>query len=351
MRSDKHIVLFTPGFPGDESETFCLPPVQNYALCLAASGVAVTVVSLHYPFHSNSYKWNGIQVMALGGANVGYPKRLGLWKRAASALKQIHQKDPITTLHSFWFSECALIGNYFSRKSGVDHVITLMGQDVLSSNKFNHMIGKSRAKIVAVSEYQINMGLTRFKDPDAIISWEVSPEDAKLVKAVDKDIDVIGIGSLIDLKNYPLFLQVLRRLLDQIPGLKAVIVGDGIARGSIKKLISELGLRDCVKLLREQPREVVFEYLSRSKVLLHTSLYESQGYIFNEARLAGLPIVSTPVGIAREDEAWKVGREEKELADAIHYFLSNPVTPQSRMQKTMEDVVEAYLEVYFGDRR
>src|SRR5690606_36206684 len=167
MKSNKHILLFTPGFPVDETDGNCLPTVQNYARELAESRkVDVTVLALHYPFKTNVYSWNGIKVIALGGANRKYPSRFFLWNKAMKALKKIHGQKPIDAIHSFWMHECGMLGNRFARKHKITQVITLMGQDMKPPNRFVRFINQEYATIVALSSFQPQLSETGIRKPD-----------------------------------------------------------------------------------------------------------------------------------------------------------------------------------------
>ena len=53
---NKTIVILTPGFASDESDTSCIPALQDYVLALQQSfpGLRIVVLAFQYP-----YKWDG----------------------------------------------------------------------------------------------------------------------------------------------------------------------------------------------------------------------------------------------------------------------------------------------------
>lgn len=347
MKTNKHILLFTPGFPTDESDGNCLPTVQNYARELAESGeVYVTVLSLHYPFESRSYVWNGINVVALGGANRKYPSRFFLWNKAMKALKEIHEQKPIDVIHSFWMHECGMLGNRFARKYNIKQVITLMGQDMKPPNRFVRFVNQDRVKIVALSDFKPQLSETGIREPDTVIPFGLPEREKQWVKSVPKTIDVLGVGSFIHLKNYEQFIRVIALLKKGNPEIDAEIIGDGVERKKLNELIDKLGLNSNVKLIGHLPRNMVYEKMSQARVFLHTSDYETQGYVFNEALLAELPIVSKRVGIASEQPYWKIGNTDEELVDQVQSLLNDPIEIPIHANLGMSQTVKAYLELY-----
>ena len=347
MKSNKHILLFTPGFPTDEGDGNCLPTVQNYVRELAESGkVNMTVLSLHYPFESRSYVWNRINVIALGGANRRYPSRFLLWNKAMKALNKIHEEKPIDVIHSFWMHECGMLGSRFARKYKIKQVITLMGQDMKPPNRFVRFVNQDSATLVSLSNFQPQLMETGIRQPDEIIPFGLPEREKQWVKSVPKTIDVLGVGSLIHLKNYEQFIRVIALLKKDNPEMRAEVIGDGVERKKLTELIDKLGLKENVKFIGHLPRNMVYEKMNQARVFLHTSDYETQGYVFNEALLTGLPIVSKRVGVASEQPYWKLGNTDEELAEHVQYFLSNTIEIPTKAQIGMNQTVKQYLKLY-----
>ena len=59
-----------------------------------------------------------------------------------------------------------------------------------------------------------------------------------------RDLDILGAGALIPLKQYDVFTDIVASLKLQLPGIKAVHCGEGAERENIKKLIESFGLTD-----------------------------------------------------------------------------------------------------------
>ena len=108
-----------------------------------------------------------------------------------------------------------------------------------------------------------------------------------------------------------------------------------------------LGLERNVTFDGRLSRERVFELMARSRVLLHTSRFESFGLVFAEALACGARIVSRAVGIAEPSAHWALGSEAGEMAAAVEKFLALPDrTPQ--LAYPLERTVGAYRDLYAG---
>jgi len=79
-----------------------------------------------------------------------------------------------------------------------------------------------------------------------------------------------------------------------------VIVGSGSMEASLSNLAQNLGIDKKVLFLGWRDADDLAHIRASSDVFLSTSLYEGYGLSLIEASRAGLPIVSTDVGIAPE---------------------------------------------------
>lgn len=343
MQSNKKILLFTPGFAADEQDDSCIPPLQAFALMLKRYA-EVEILTLHYPFEQKTYLWKGIKVHALGGANCSYPGRLYYWKRAWQALKMIHKSFPFNILHSFWLHECALIGSYFSRIYKIPHCVTLMGQDVLPGNYFRHFIFIRQAVCLSVRQkIHFEKQYNRAK-AFQVIPFGVEREIVQQLLPVH--FDIIGAASLIPLKQWPLFLETVSLIKDHFPELRVLVIGDGVLRKEIGQWALRLNLRGNVYLAGHLPRHKVLKKMASGRILLHTSSYESQGYVFNEALASGMCIVSTPVGISKEQVYWKIGSSKETLAEHCIAFLDQTPNREMRQPFLIDKTVTQYLHLY-----
>ncbi|MGZ9148730.1 MAG: glycosyltransferase, partial [Candidatus Deferrimicrobiaceae bacterium] len=106
--------------------------------------------------------------------------------------------------------------------------------------------------------------------------------------------DVVFVGRLAPIKQVDLLLRALAVVKKEIPGIRAVIVGDGPLRQELETLAAALGLGDAVEFAGQ--RADVSSVLGRSRVFVLTSKTEGLSLALMEAMMAGLPAVVSDVG-------------------------------------------------------
>jgi glycosyltransferase involved in cell wall biosynthesis len=114
---------------------------------------------------------------------------------------------------------------------------------------------------------------------------------------------ILCVARLTKEKNITLALQAFAKVLPQSKGAGLVVVGDGPERAQLEDLAKRLKIFENVAFVGWQ--EQMASYYQTSTIFLQTSDFEGYGLALVEAGLAGLPAVSTPVGLAKELEAQK----------------------------------------------
>ncbi|MEM7103599.1 MAG: glycosyltransferase [Bacteroidota bacterium] len=346
-QDERHILWLTPGFPVDESDTRCIPPLQSLAIGLRdCSGVRLTIISLHYPFEKKRYLWNDIPVHACGASNRPLVLRLPIWKKVIDIAKAINKEHPIDQIHSFWLSECAWLGQKLHHRFSKPHLVTLMGQEGLKGNVYEPWIHLEKLKIAAISPYQFALFEKRKKrKPDHIIPWGIDRENLPLLGNAEREIDILGVGSLIALKDFKTFIRIVANMKKEKPDLKCALVGDGVEKKELEKMANDLGLADCLKFHGLVSREMVFRLMAKSRCLLHPSQYESFGMVFLEALASGMHIVSREIGIARKMDQWTIGDNLEELEAGVKKILGK-TNQSSVILFDQESTVKTYVDLY-----
>lgn len=350
MKHVEHICILTPGFPAHAQDDTCMPYLQDYLRNLQEihPETRISVISFQYPFSRRRYTWQGMDVYPLGGRNSRLRKPL-TWRRAMRTFQALHRAHPVTVLHSFWLQEATRLGQRMSRESGVPLVATIMGQDAFPKNRHLRRLDFTRMQVTALSERSADAFRQSTGHPvDAILpfalhtplAWQDTHPDP------ERPIDIIGVGSLIRLKKYDRFLRVLRLLVDHRPQLRAVLIGDGPERRRLQAMARALDIADNLEFLGNLPRADVLAHMARAKVLLHPSLSEGHGYVFDEALSRGLHIVSNAAGLASPLDKWALHPDAIRQADAVAHFLDQPVDFQPRILRTAESSVHGFGEVY-----
>jgi hypothetical protein len=102
MKTGRNILLLIPGFPKDENDFLCTPPVQDFLLKYKEihPQTKFSVIAFQYPYEKRNYNWKGIKVYALGGNNSAI-RKLYIWKEAIKKAKNIHKEFPFHLIHSW----------------------------------------------------------------------------------------------------------------------------------------------------------------------------------------------------------------------------------------------------------
>jgi len=345
MNSTKHILFLVPGFPADENDFNCIPPLQEFLLKFKSAypSARISVIAFQYPYRNTEYFWNGINIFPTAGKNKVYMKPLA-WLRAIKAAKNLNKENRIDVIHSLWLGECAMIGNLLAKKFNCEHICTLMGQDVKSSNRYLRSSKNARIKIIALSQNQSAqfLQLTNRK-VDEIIHWGIDDQN---FENTERDIDLLAVGSLIPLKNYSLFIRLVTELKITYPSLKCKLVGTGPELAALKNMANGKGVGENIEFTGLLSRQEIFKLMQKSKIFVHPSKFEGSGFVFAEALVNGMNIVSFNVGYAQEHPKWFIAKDEKEFIQMTKNLLNksldyNPVNPFP-----LVETVERYAVIY-----
>ena len=104
-------------------------------------------------------------------------------------------------------------------------------------------------------------------------------------------------------KNLSMALRVLALVRERYPSTGLVIAGSGSEEKVLKSLVEKLGLAGFVEFVGWQSE--LASFYKTANAFIQTSFYEGYGLALVEAGLSGLPVVTTPVGIATELENGK----------------------------------------------
>jgi 1,2-diacylglycerol 3-alpha-glucosyltransferase len=350
MKSKINVVVLTPGFAADESDSAALPYLQSFLKKLHSfnNEVNIHIVSFYYPFLNRNYIWNGIQVYAAGGTSKKYLK-IFLWIRILNYLFRLRKGNKIDIIHSFWLTETTLIGLIFRLFTGVPIISTAMGQDIKKQNRYLWFIRFFKFDLVTLSDFQATFLRGIFKtNLRQVIPFGIDMTYFRQ-KGVERTIDIIAVGSLNKIKNYSQFTEIVSSIVKDFPGLICGIVGEGNEKENIEKTILKYGLEKQIILFGQLAYENVIEKMEESKILLHTSEFEGQSLVITEALAAGAYIVCYPVGIVWNKKIKKVrtGLTMKDLEQHIRDILSEEKPDYSQEILALNDeTCSEYVKIY-----
>jgi glycosyltransferase involved in cell wall biosynthesis len=145
---------------------------------------------------------------------------------------------------------------------------------------------------------------------------------------------VVSVRRMAPRMGLPELVRAVACLRRDHPGLRLVLVGDGILRPTIEAEIARLGVGEAVTLAgRVDDEALVRHYQAADLFALPTQAYEGFGMVTLEALACGTPVVGTPAGatpeILRPLDPDLVSRDSSQeaIADALRRWLAADLAP------------------------
>jgi glycosyltransferase involved in cell wall biosynthesis len=201
---------------------------------------------------------------------------------------------------------------------------------------------------IAVSQFTadrvVRLGLK--KRPIEVVPNGIDYELIRTIPPQGEESDIIYMGRLIGHKNVSTLLAAVRLLVNELPYLRCLIVGDGPDRESLERYSSELGLDGNVTFLGFIPdQRDLFALMKRSRVFVFPSTREGFGRSVMEAQACGLPAVvvkapdsASPTLIRHGRNGLLCENDARSLAATLADLLGNP---SRRQQMATEALAEA----------
>jgi glycosyltransferase involved in cell wall biosynthesis len=322
------LLILTPGFPVDETDTTCLPLQQSLIRVLHEMypQLDIHVVSLDYPYRKEPYRWHDLHITSFGSKRRGPLFNMLRHHKINKRLRSIASEKKLIGILSFWCTGPALAGKKLAAKTNIPHYCWIPGRDAEKKNKYIRSVRPDANELIALSdfiadEFEKNHGIR----PAHLVTPGIDPRSFARHDAV-KDIDLLAVGSLIPLKRYSVFLNVVAALKKQLPGIKAVLAGKGPEKERLEALIRQYGLENNITLTGELPHPEALQLMQRAKVFLHPSSYEGFGVVCLEALYSRARVISFCRPMKMEIKNWHIVSSEQEMiATTLQLLVQHPV--------------------------
>jgi glycosyltransferase involved in cell wall biosynthesis len=178
---------------------------------------------------------------------------------------------------------------------------------------------------------------------------------------------VVLVARLVPVKDVTTFVRGVAILRQRIPGVQAVVVGDGTERTGLEALARELGLDDTVAFWGW--RADIENVYAAADVVALTSLNEGSPVTLIEAMSCGRPVVATRVGgvpdVVADGESGLLvpPRDPEALANALAALLRDPglrarygdaaraVAPRFTKERLIADMERLYNQLLLESQR
>jgi glycosyltransferase involved in cell wall biosynthesis len=344
------LYIFTPGFAANEADTTCVPFLQQFCLSLknVASDCTIVVFAFQYPFAPGSYQWNGINIIAFGGKNTKGISRIALWLKVILKFRALQKNFHVVGIFSIWLTECALIGKALASWYAIKHYTWIVGQDARATNKYVRWLRPNPKTLVAFSKFisaqmEANFGLL----PMHIIRNGVNTQIFAPIKTAGRQINVMGAGSLIPLKNYERFIEIIRRVNLKVPVGQVVIAGDGPEKKNLNSFIAEKQVQGNIELTGNVAHADVLALMNNSRIFLHTSQYDSNATVLHEALCAGCTVISTcPIDPSTATNFFLLKTDDKIVDKIIQLLSTENKDYKSVVLNTMDNSAKQISELF-----
>lgn len=348
-RKKETLIILSPGFPSDEAESTCLPAHQVFIKALNKNFPALNIIilSFHYPYVAKTYQWYNNTVAAFNGRGKRKLHRIILWLRVWRKLHELKKHNHIVGLFSFWCNECAFTGTYFVKLFKLKHFCWITGQDAKKENYLVKLIRPKSGELVAMSDFLAQ----EFYKNHHIKPLHIIPNGIDVTlfdpEKFSRSIDVLAAGSLIRLKQYDIFIEVVKALTKHIPGLYSILCGAGPERESLQQQVETNNLSNHLFLSGEKPHSQVLHLMQQAKIFLHTSSYEGFSTVCLEALYAGAQVISFCKPMYNNIDNWHIVTTKEEMIYKALQLLQNAGTAYTPvLAYSMDESAKAVMNLF-----
>lgn len=348
MQPEKDILLITPGFASDENDTSCIPFLQDFVFALqkATGPEHIRIIATQYPYTKKPYVWHGVEVIPL--FTTGKMRWIRAWKffRAMRRVERLCRGGNFI-IHSFWLNEATYMGSLLAKKFHTRLIASIMGQDARADNHYLYTLPFHRIEVLAFNRQMSELFRYAVKRPVRHVI-PLAVHRITVPQNTARDIDLLYATAFSPLKRPSLFIEVLRMLRNENPNIRAVMCGNGVLIPEINSLILKYRLEKNITLTGALPREEVLAYMMHSKILLHTSEFESQSTVMEEALASGMHVLCFDIGRNNEAKRITVCNDVNAMIQRAFEILHATPDYTPEQLRTTEDTIPQYLEIYRG---
>ena len=228
---------------------------------------------------------------------------------------------------------------------------------------------KSADAVVVSSklEYEdaVEFGIKKNKLHVIPMGIDVNEYINKPVRPNKNTINILFVGRIARVRRIELLLQAVAKL--PIRFYLTLVGGEektsSLSRSGyldeLKKLCKNLNINDRVTFIGPVAQDELSNWYSKGDIFVYSSLYENFGQPILEAAAAGLPIVSTPVGVAKEiitenETGFLFNGKSQDLADRITQLadhnlrkkMGNALKKKVRNHYGWQEIIDQYMNVY-----
>ncbi|MBC8283599.1 MAG: glycosyltransferase family 4 protein [Nitrospinae bacterium] len=193
----------------------------------------------------------------------------------------------------------------------------------------------------------------------------VEVEEIKKKQSTSEKLQLLFVGRIARVRRIELLLQAVNKL--SIPFHLTIAGGEektsSVTRGGyldeLNRLTNQLNLNNYVTFTGKKTTTELKAFYKSADIFIYPSLYENFGQPLIEAAAHGLPLISTPVGIARDividgETGYHVSGKPKEIKERIESLKDSKIRLQMGRQIQIEiknrfdwkKIMDQYMNLY-----
>jgi len=297
---------------------------------------------------------------------------LAMYISSIGLLKKIRKKFSFDIIDAHYIYPDGYAGVRLGHKFHVPVVVSARGSDINDFPRFrtikpliqhtlslaNHVISVCNA----LKDTMVGLGCSSKKIkviPNGIdsnrfymLSRKKARKDLKLKN--DRKI-ILSVGALIPRKGHHLTIEAMHELIQAMPEAHLYIAGRGEYEETLKKLVLEKELSECISFLGHVPNEELLKWYSAADVFCLASSMEGWANVIMESMACGTPVVATNVWGAPEiitnDEVGilidrNVDSISRGLMDALKRDWDRDLIVEHVSKRTWDIVAEEVKDVF-----
>jgi glycogen synthase len=230
---------------------------------------------------------------------------------------------------------------------------TLEGQSLGPSSfagvvfrRFDTLIGVNEEIMAFFRKMKVRTDRTRLISPFAAVSyetWEPMPEPLATFFRAHHPV-LISVGLLEPEYDLPLQIDVMPQIREKFPEAGLLLIGSGSLEAELRTRIQANPCAPHILLTGDVPHAATMQAISRSKLMLRTTLYDGDALSVREALQLSTPVIATDNGmrppgvhlIAKSNSAQLLLAIEKELALQPERPATSPISDESNLQAVFD---------------
>ena len=153
---------------------------------------------------------------------------------------------------------------------------------------------------------------------------------------------LLSIGRVAKEKSMDVAIRQMPKILEAVPNVKMLVVGDGPARADLQQLAKSLGVGEKVVFAGARPWSEIGKYYQLGSIFVSSSVTETQGLTYAEAIAARLPVIAkfdqSIAQLIRHGETGLTFNQDDELAGLVTEILTDNTKKERIVAQAMASI-------------